>query len=317
VLQPAISADNAMQVFSRHTPYLSVYSAADGEEMKPTRFVYLAPNTLDEGLEALAEHGDGAAVLAGGQSLVPMMNLRISAPPVLIDIMRIDSLDAIEQNPQATTIGAGVRMTRAARECGVELFARALEHVGHPPIRNAGTICGSVAHADPSAEIPAALLALDGEVVLQSSARGRRTLAADDFFRSYFTTAREPDEAVIAVRVPRRQQRVAFAEVNPRMGASHGEFATAAVAAAATLDAAGRVEEIALALAGVAERPIRARQAERLLRARGTGTDARTAAARAAAEECEPAADVHAGVEFRRQLVDTLVHRVLDELTTA
>ena len=151
--------------------------------MKPSGFEYLAPETCEEALDALAEHGDDAAVLAGGQSLIPMMNLRIAAPRVLI----------------------------------------AVRHVGHPAIRNAGTVCGSVAHADPAAELPAVLLALDGEVLLRS-VRGERIVAADEFFRSYFTTAREPDELVFAVRIPADTPRVAFHEVTPRLGGSTGEL---------------------------------------------------------------------------------------------
>jgi CO/xanthine dehydrogenase FAD-binding subunit len=199
--------------------------------VKPSAFDYLAPETCEEALGALAEHGDDAAVLAGGQSLIPMMNLRIAAPRVLIDVMRAPELHGIRNEGDTIEIGAGVRMTEAEHCADVPLLRRALGHVGHPAIRNRGTVCGSVAHADSAAEVPAVLLALDGQVVLRS-ARGQRVLAADDFFRSYYTTAREPDELVVAVRLPAGPPRVAFHEATPRLGGSTGEFATAGVAAA-------------------------------------------------------------------------------------
>jgi len=281
--------------------------------VKPTAFEYLAPESCDEALEALAEHGDDAAVLAGGQSLIPMMNLRIAAPPVVVDIMRIAELRKIERGEEWIEIGAGIRMAQAERESGVPLIERALRHVGHAAIRNAGTVCGSIAHADPAAELPAVLLALDGEVVLRS-ARGRRVAAAEEFFRSYFTTAREPDELVVAVRIPATRRRVAFLEVTPRLGGSTGEFATVAVAAAGERDGAGRLTSVSLAFAGVAERPIRAREAESLLAGEEPTREAIATAAERAADAVDPPADVHAGAAYRRRLVNALTRRALEEL---
>ena len=283
--------------------------------MKPSACEYLAPETCEEAVRTLAEHGDEAAVLAGGQSLIPMMNLRIAAPSVLIDIMGIEELDAIRDEGGSIEIGAGVRMTRAEREARAPLLAKALRHVGHTAIRNCGTVCGSVAHADPAAEVPAVVLALDGEVVLQST-RGRRMVAADAFFHSYFTTAREPDEIVVAVRIPTAPPRVAFLEVTPRLGGSTGEFATVALAAAAELDAAGRFARVSLAFAGVAERAIRAREAEALLVGAEPTADLVEAAARSAAGAVDPPADVHAGPEYRRHLIGVLTRRALAELAS-
>ncbi len=283
--------------------------------MKPSAFEYLAPESCDEALEALAEHGDDAAVLAGGQSLIPMMNLRIAAPPVLVDIMRIAELRTIERGQDWIEIGAGIRMAQAERESGVTLIGRALQHVGHSAIRNTGTVCGSIAHADPAAELPAVLLALDGEVVLRS-ARGRRVVAADEFFRSYFTTSREPDELVVAIRIPVTPRRVAFLEVTPRLGGSTGEFATVAVAASAERDDAGRFASISLAFAGVAERTIRARAAEAMLAGAEPTEDAIAAAADHAAGAVDPPADVHAGSAYRRRLVNALTRRALEELAS-
>lgn len=281
--------------------------------MKPAAFEYLAPETVEEALEALAEHGDQAAILAGGQSLVPMMNLRISAPPVLIDIMRIPELRVIRRDAGWIEIGAGVRMTQAEREAGVPLLTAALHHVGHPAIRNCGTVCGSVAHADPAAEVPAVLLALDGEVVLRS-VRGRRVVAADEFLLSYFTTAREPDELVTAVRIPDEARHTAFVEVTPRVGGSTGEFATVAVAATAERDEAGHFASVSIALAGAAERAIRVREAESLLVGSGPTAGAIDAAAERAAAAVDPSDDVHAGREYRRHLSRVLTRRALEEL---
>jgi len=283
--------------------------------VKPSAFEYLTPETCEEALGALAEHGDEAAVLAGGQSLIPMMNLRIAAPGVLIDVMRIPELRRIRGEGDRTEVGAGVRMTEAEQDASVPLLQRALRHVGHPAIRNCGTVCGSVAHADPAAEVPAVVLALDGEIVLRS-VRGERVLAADEFFRSYYTTAREPDELVVAVRIPADRPRVAFHEVTPRLGGSTGEFATAGVAATAELGDGNRVNRVRIALLGVADRPVRARDAEALLTGAEPTADAIGAAAESAAAAIDPPSDVHAGPDYRRRLVAVLTRRALTELAT-
>ena len=283
--------------------------------MKPTAFEYLAPDSSEEAVALLAEHGEEATVLAGGQSLIPMMNFRIAAPSRVIDIMRIAELRVIRSVDGWIEIGAGVRMAQAEREGGSALLAAALTHVGHPAIRKAGTVCGSVAHADPAAELPAVLLALDGEVALRS-ARGVRVVAADQFFRSYFTTVREPDELVVAVRIPASARRIAFHEVTPRMAGSTGEFATVAVAASAERDDAGRFTSVSLGYAGVAERAIRAPEAEVLLTGGEPTAEAITAAAESAASAVDPPVDVHAGREYRRHLVRALTRRALGELSS-
>jgi len=281
--------------------------------VKPSAFEYLAPETCEEALGALAEHGDQAAVLAGGQSLIPMMNLRIAAPGVLIDVMRIPELRGIRGEGDRIEVGAGVRMTEAEQDASVPLLRRALRHVGHPAIRNCGTVCGSVAHADPAAEVPAVLLALDGEIVLRS-VRGERVLTADEFFRSYYTTAREPDELVVAVRLPAGPPRVAFHEATPRLGGSTGEFATAGVAAAAQVGDDDRFSRVRIALLGVADRPVRAREAEALLTGAEPTAGVFVAAAEAAAAAVDPPSDVHAGAGYRRRLVSVLTRRALAEL---
>jgi carbon-monoxide dehydrogenase medium subunit len=281
--------------------------------VKPSAFAYLAPETCEEALGALAEHGDDAAVLAGGQSLIPMMNLRIAAPRVLIDVMRVPGFRGIRREGHGVEVGAGVRMAEAEGNCTTPLLQRALRHVGHPAIRNCGTICGSVAHADPAAEVPAVLLALDGEVVLQS-VRGERVLTADDFFRSYYTTAREPDELIVAVRIPTGPGRVAFLEATPRLGGSTGEFATAGVAATTDFDRDGRFTNPRIALFGVADRPVRAHEAEAILSGVEPSADLLAAAAESARATIDPPADVHAGPDYRRRLVSVLTSRALAEL---
>ncbi len=201
--------------------------------MKPRPFDYVRPDTVDEAVAVLAEHGDDARILAGGQSLLAMLNLRLADPAVLIDITRIAALDEIRDLGGKIEIGAAVTQNRLlawpdlAKK--LPLLAAALPFVGHFQTRNKGTVCGSVAHADPSSEIPLSLAVLEGEVVLRSH-RGERVLAAKEFQQDMLTTAREPDELIIAVRFPVASKNgVAFREVARR----HGDFAIIAVAAIA------------------------------------------------------------------------------------
>jgi 2-furoyl-CoA dehydrogenase FAD binding subunit len=221
------------------------------EAMKPASFDYLKPETPEEALAALAEAGDAARLLAGGQSLIAMLNMRLVQPALLIDITGLASLDRLRLEEDALVIGAAVTQgaleRRATLAEEVPLLAEALPSVGHYQTRNRGTVCGSIAHADPSAEVPLVLVALKGEVLLRS-ARGRRRLAAADFFTGMLTTSRRGDEMVEAVRFPRRRRGMgyAFREVAQR----HGDFALCAVAAVAT--ASG----LRLAVGGVADRPM-------------------------------------------------------------
>ena len=199
--------------------------------MKPRRFDYVRPDTVAEAIALLAEHGEEAKVLAGGQSLMAMLNLRLLEPAVLIDIARLTELDTIKITGDKVEVGAAVIQNRlkdwpelAAK---LPLLAKALPFVGHFQTRNKGTVCGSVAHADPSSEIPLTLATLGGEVVLRSR-RGTRTVAAAEFQRGMLTTAREGDELITTVRFPVQSgSRVAFREVARR----HGDFAIIAVAA--------------------------------------------------------------------------------------
>ena len=219
--------------------------------MKPRPFDYVRPDTVEEAVAVLAEHGDDARILAGGQSLLAMLNLRLADPAVLIDITRIAALDEIRDLGGKIEIGAAVTQNRLlawpdlAKK--LPLLAAALPFVGHFQTRNKGTVCGSVAHADPSSEIPLSLAVLAGDVVLRSH-RGERVLAAKEFQQDMLTTAREPDELIIAVRFPVASTNgVAFREVARR----HGDFAIIAVAAIAEKSGA-----IKLGVGGMSGRPV-------------------------------------------------------------
>jgi 2-furoyl-CoA dehydrogenase FAD binding subunit len=199
--------------------------------MKPRPFDYARPDTVDEAVALLAEYGDEARVLAGGQSLMAMMNLRLADPAVLIDIARIKELDFIRERDGAVEIGAAVTQNQLLAwphlKAKLPLLAAALPFVGHFQTRNRGTVCGSIAHADPSSELPLSLAVLEGEVVLRSTT-GERVLKAGEFQLDMLTTARQPDELIVAVRFPMNGKRgVAFREVARR----HGDFAIIAVAA--------------------------------------------------------------------------------------
>ena len=218
--------------------------------MKPPRFDYVRAASVDEAIEVLAEHGDDARVLAGGQSLVAMLNMRLLAPEVVVDISRVPDLAKIARADDAIEIGAAVTQAAAQRYDGLNahlpLVARALPFVGHYQTRARGTVCGSIAHADPSSELPLCLAALDGEVVLRSS-RGTRVVAAADFQLDVLTTACEPDEMIVAVRFPLHApgDGCAFTE----FGIRHGDFAIVAVAVIAS------ATQVRMAIGGCSDRP--------------------------------------------------------------
>ena len=218
--------------------------------MKPPRFDYLRAESVEEAIEALAEHGDDARVLAGGQSLVAMLNMRLVAPEVVVDISRVPELAAITRAGDAIEVGAAVTQAAVERLDGLDahlpLVARALPFVGHYQTRARGTVCGSIAHADPSSELPLCLAALGGEVVLRSR-RGARTVTVADFQRDVLTTACEPDEMVVAVRFPLHPPGAgcAFDE----LGIRHGDFAVVAVAAVAS------ATRLRVGIGGCSDRP--------------------------------------------------------------
>jgi 2-furoyl-CoA dehydrogenase FAD binding subunit len=266
--------------------------------MKPRPFDYLQPDTVDEAVAALAEYGDDARVLAGGQSLVPMLNLRIVEVAALIDISRIAALDGIRALGGAIEIGAAVTQNKLLAwpqlAEKLPLLAAALPHVGHFQTRNKGTVCGSLAHADPSSELPLALAVLGGEIVLKSK-RGERVLAAKDFQKDMLTTARAGDELIAAVRFPAANgPGIAFREVARR----HGDFAIVAVAAV--------VEDkntVRLGVGGMAGKPM----------VRRIAADGAEAAVREWADALEGYEDLHATAALRRDLLRNLAPLAITE----
>lgn len=285
--------------------------------VKPAAFAYEAPETVEEALALLERHGEGAKVLAGGQSLVPMMNFRLAQPEVLIDINGLAELDYIrlEDRPEAgreLAIGALTRQRTAelsplvGEHC--PLLAEALGHVAHAAIRNRGTVGGSLVHADPSAEIATVLTTLDGRVTLRGPA-GERTLAPGDFLLGYLTTGLAPDELLVEARFPaiRPGARWGFLEFSRRQG----DFAIAAVAAMLEMDSGGACTAARIGLGGVAPAPVRALAAERALVGRRIDGDAIDEAGRLAQEACDTEGDYHASEEYKRNLAGVLTRRCL------
>lgn len=287
--------------------------------MKPPPFEYHAATSLDQVLALLMQAGDGARLLAGGQSLVPLLNLRLARPSLLVDINPLENeLGEVRLEHELLRIGALTRQRDAERHPLIRelcpLLVRALRYVGHPTIRNRGTMGGSVAHADPSAEIPCALLALDGQVEARSQ-QSRRLIPAVEFFLGPFTTALRSGEVVTAVLLPRRpaDERVAFQEVARR----HGDFAIVAVAAALVVDAEWQVRQARLALAGAAPAPVRLTAVEDFLRGERLETHRIAAAARLAGRMADPTSDIHASAEDRRHLASAMVSRALRQILAA
>jgi 2-furoyl-CoA dehydrogenase FAD binding subunit len=266
--------------------------------MKPRPFDYIRPDTIDEAVAVLAEHGEAARVLAGGQSLVAMLNLRLVDVETLVDIARIPELDAIRDLGDTIEIGAAVTQNKLMGWPGLAaklpLLAAALPFVGHFQTRNRGTVCGSIAHADPSSEIPLALAVLEGMVVLRS-AKGTRVLHASEFQRGMLTTACEPDELITAVRFPvAAKLGVAFREVARR----HGDFAIIAIAAVVEDE-----NTVRLGVGGMAGSPV----------VRRITTNGTTDAIETLASQLEGYDDLHASARMRRDLLRNLAPVVIAE----
>lgn len=269
--------------------------------MKPAPFDYLRAASQDEALDALRREGGNARVLAGGQSLVPMLNMRLARPAVLVDIMGVEAWQRVEPQGDGLRIGAAVRQAAVEHRPGLArrqpLLAAALAHLGHAQTRSRGTICGSAAHADPSAEVPLVLVALGGAVHLRSHRR-RRTVPAEQFFTGMMATSRADDEMIEAVSLPAPQPGTghAFREVARR----HGDFAIVGCAAVATAKA------VRLAIAGVADRPT----------ARDLPPDIGSAlddALDALAWDLDARDDLHATARYRRELVRRLGRTTIEE----
>jgi carbon-monoxide dehydrogenase medium subunit len=285
--------------------------------MKPAPVKYIATETLDDAISVLVEHGDEAKVLAGGQSLIPMLNMRLARPAVLVDVNRIPGLGTIDANG-GLTIGALTRHVALLRSdearAHTPILAEALRHVGHVGIRSRGTVGGSIAHADSAAELPVVLLALDGSVVVQGP-RGERTIAASDLFVTNFTTSLEEDEILTHVKVPAQQGdvRSSFKEIARR----HGDFGLVLVAAVAEI-AGGEVQSARIALGSVADRSIRAAAAEAFLAGKSLEDQSvLNEVARLVEEELDPPSDVHASGTYRAEVAGVLVRRALSDMAAA
>jgi carbon-monoxide dehydrogenase medium subunit len=280
--------------------------------VKPPPFEYSAPETLEEALALLQEVGEDARPLAGGQSLIPLLSLRLARPSHLIDLANIDSLAGVEVENGSLVIGSMLRERAAERNEHVRrsapLLALALPLIGHPAIRSRGTIGGSLAHADPAAELPAVALAVEADLVAQSAARGERTIRAADFFTGFFSTALEPDEVLTGVRIPRLPAHTgcAFDEVARR----HGDFAMVGAAAVVRVED-GRITEARVALTGVSDVPVRAADAEAVLAGSLPTDDALSEAAEQTAKTLSPPSDLHGSSAYRRHLARVLIKRTV------
>ena len=278
--------------------------------MKPPPFDYAAPTTLDEAIGLLTEHADAEArVLAGGQSLIPMMNFRLAKPGYLVDLRRVAGLAGIRREGDTLAIGAMTRMCELERSPEVAvaapLAAEAIGLVAHAPVRNCGTVGGSLAHADPAAELPAVVLALDAELVAAGPA-GTRTIPAAEFFTGPYSTALAPEEILTEVRLPVWPGGHAFTEFSR----IYANFAVVAVAALVDTDG-DRIGRVSVALAGVGPAPVRASSAERALPGTSGDDEAIRAAAEAAAADLSPAGDVHASAQTRLTLAQAYLRRGL------
>jgi carbon-monoxide dehydrogenase medium subunit len=276
----------------------------------PAQFDYVAPTTVDEALAALAEHGDDAKVIAGGQSLLPVLRMRLNAPEVIVDIGRIDALRGIRDDGDAIVIGA----TTTHAEVGADplvaehaaLVTKAVEHLADAQIRHRGTFGGALAHADPAGDLGAPALALDAQFVIAGSG-GTRTVAADEFFVDLFETAIGDDELLTEVRIPK----------HTGWGAHHEKFVRVAhqwpiVAVAATVKAdGGTISEARVALANMGSTPIRATAVERALVGQPATEDAVRQAAAAAAEGTNPPSDLNGDADYRRHLATVLTRRAV------
>ena len=290
----------------------NVEAAAMSREVtvKPPPFSYAAPATLTEAVRLLAEHAQAEPrVLAGGQSLIPLMNFRLAKPGYLIDLRNVAGLSGIRREGDVLVVGAMTRLAELERSpevaLAVPLAAEAVGLVAHTPIRNSGTIGGSLAHADPAAELPAVALALGAELVAVGPA-GTRRIPAAEFLRGPFSTALEPDEILTEIRLPVWRGGHAFVEY----ARIHANFAIVAVAALVALDG-DRIRRAALALTGIAPTAIRATAAERVLAGAACDAAAAAAAADAAVEGLAPAGDLHASPATRLALARTYVRRAI------
>lgn len=286
--------------------------------MKVAAFEYLKPASIEQAIELLANSGDSAKVLAGGQTLIPMMAFRMAQPTALIDLNGIDGLNYITEDGETLRIGAMTRHRDVERSelVGLHcpLLAQAILLVAHPVIRNRGTAGGSLSHADPAAEWPTVAMALGAEMVLRSK-RGTRSVPARGFFTSLLTTALMPDEILLEIRLPkiRRGAAAAFLEVNRR----HGDFALVSVAMQIAVSTSGEVDEVTLALGGVDNVPVDAGPSAQMMMGRKLDEVCFQDVARAVAHSLSPSDDIHASADYRRDVAEGLIVRALTVLSAS
>jgi len=288
---------------------------ATGREMKPAAFAYAKARSLDHAIELLGRASGEARLLAGGQSLIATLNMRLSSPDLLVDINAVPGLDGIAVKDGMLEIGALVRHAQAERSDVVAkhapLIAMALPHIGHAAIRNRGTIGGSIAFADPAAELPACLVALGAELSI-AGPEGRRSVAAEQFFRGLFETALSPRDVLTAIRVPLADadSRFGFAEFARR----HGDYAMIGLAAQARVEVRG-LREIRLVYFGVGATPVRARSAEAAWATASAGGGPLDSAVTALAQDLDPPDDLQASGAVKKHLAGVLLERVAQQLT--
>jgi carbon-monoxide dehydrogenase medium subunit/2-furoyl-CoA dehydrogenase FAD binding subunit len=282
--------------------------------MKPCAFEYFNPQSVQEAIELLDRYGDEAKIIAGGQSLVPMMNFRLARPEILIDISAIKELEYIKTEGDELVIGA------LARERDIEqsplvlekwpFLSKAISFIGHSAIRNRGTIGGSLVHADPSAEIPTSLCALNGNVKVVGPS-GEKILEPEEFFLTYLTTSLEPSDLLVEVRIPALPEKTgwSFGELSRRSG----DFAIVAVGILLFTETPGVCREARISMGGVAPTPVRAEEAEALLAGQKITKKLIAAAAQQAAEETDTEPDYHASAEYRMDMARVFVQRGLQE----
>jgi CO/xanthine dehydrogenase FAD-binding subunit len=279
--------------------------------MKPPAFEYVAVASMDEAIAQLAAYGDDARILAGGQSLMPILNMRLATPGRLVDLNRVGALSYIVERAGGVAIGAMTRQRTAERSeliaAAVPLLAKALPWIGHSAIRNRGTIGGSLAHADPAAELPGVAVCLDARFTVRGQA-GERTLAARDFFRGYLTTALAPTELLTEVWFPSAPVGSGAAWIE--FARRHGDYALVGVAAVVTLEGS-TVRQASLAVIGVDGVPVRVVDAERLLVGLPLSAESMAAAAESVRRTLQPHDDIHATAAYRRHLAGIITVRAL------
>jgi len=284
--------------------------------MKPAQYDYFAPTSVDEAVQTLNSYDGEAKPLAGGQSLVPLLNLRLSAPRALVDLRRLHALRSGVEENGFLSMGAltthGEALGNPVVRARLPALAEALRWIGHPAIRNAGTVGGSIAHADPAAELPTVLTLVEGEVSV-SGVAGSRRIPAEKLFAGFFTTTLAPDEILTAVHwpltdvAPGHSTGWGFREVARR----HGDFCLVAAAALVAVDPRGCISCARIALAGVGDRPLRLRSTEKILVGEFPGEKELRNAAEAAVGTLRTSTDIHASAEYRQHLAKVLTYQVL------